>query len=51
MNCSKNYTFGQLYIGLSNIIIPRELGLKFDHSTFGYGLLSHSNHKIKYVLF
>jgi len=41
MSCTKNYTFHQLYQGLSNITIPREPGSKYEYSTFGMGLLGH----------
>lgn len=40
-DCTKNYTFDQLYEGLSNTIIPREPGTKVEYSTFGTGLLGH----------
>lgn len=38
-SCTKNYTFDQLYQGLSNTTIPREPGSKYEYSTFGSGLL------------
>jgi D-alanyl-D-alanine-carboxypeptidase/D-alanyl-D-alanine-endopeptidase len=38
-SCTKNYTFDQLYQGLSNTTIPREPGTKVEYSTFGLGLL------------
>lgn len=41
MNCTKNYTFDQFYQALSNFTLPRELGSKVEHSTFGTGLLGH----------
>ena len=41
MSCTKNYTFGQLYQGLSNTTITREPGSKYEYSTFGTGLLGH----------
>ncbi|MDQ6723883.1 MAG: beta-lactamase family protein [Thermoproteota archaeon] len=41
MNCIKNYTFDQLYQGLSNTTISREPGSKYEYSTFGSGLLGH----------
>ena len=41
MSCTKNYTFGQLYLGLSNTTITREPGSKYEYSTFGAGLLGH----------
>ena len=41
MSCTKNYTFDQLYQGLSNTTISREPGSKFEYSTFGSGLLGH----------
>ncbi|PWU80230.1 MAG: hypothetical protein DLM72_13260 [Candidatus Nitrosopolaris wilkensis] len=40
-SCTKNYTFDQFYQGLSNTTIPRELGLKFEYSTFGSALLGN----------
>jgi D-alanyl-D-alanine-carboxypeptidase/D-alanyl-D-alanine-endopeptidase len=40
-NCTKNYTFDQLYQGLSNTTITREPGTKVEYSTFGSGLLGH----------
>ena len=40
-NCTKNYTFDQLYQGLSNTTITREPGTKVEYSTFGIGLLGH----------
>jgi serine-type D-Ala-D-Ala carboxypeptidase/endopeptidase len=40
-NCTKNYTFDQLYQGLSDTTIPREPGSKVEYSTFGTGLLGH----------
>jgi D-alanyl-D-alanine-carboxypeptidase/D-alanyl-D-alanine-endopeptidase len=40
-NCTKNYTFDQLYQGLSNTTITREPGTKAEYSTFGSGLLGH----------
>lgn len=40
-NCTKNYTFDQLYQALSNITLSREPGSKFEYSTFGIGLLGH----------
>ena len=39
MSCTKNYTFDQLYQGLSNTTITREPGSKYEYSTFGTGLL------------
>ncbi len=39
MSCTKNYTFDQLYQGLSNTTISREPGSKYEYSTFGLGLL------------
>src|SRR6476659_8006368 len=41
MGCTKNYTFDQLYQGLSNTTITREPGSKYEYSTFGIGLLGH----------
>ena len=41
MSCTKNYTIGQLYQGLSNTTITREPGSKYEYSTFGTGLLGH----------
>ena len=41
MSCTKNYTIGQLYQGLSNTTITREPGSKYEYSTFGIGLLGH----------
>ena len=41
MNCAKNYTFDQLYQGLSNTTLSREPGSKVEYSTFGIGLLGH----------
>ena len=41
MNCTKNYTFNQLYQGLSNTTLSREPGSKFQYSSFGIGLLGH----------
>ena len=41
MNCTKNYTFDQLYQALSNFTLPREPGSKVEYSTFGTGLLGH----------
>jgi serine-type D-Ala-D-Ala carboxypeptidase/endopeptidase len=41
MNCAKNYTFDQLYQGLSNTTLSREPGSKVEYSTFGTGLLGH----------
>lgn len=41
MGCTKNYTFDQLYQGLSNTTITREPGSKYEYSTFGLGLLGH----------
>ena len=41
MSCTKNYTIGQLYQGLSNITLTREPGSKYEYSTFGTGLLGH----------
>ncbi len=40
-DCTKNYTFDQLYQGLSNTTIQREPGTKVEYSTFGTGLLGH----------
>jgi len=40
-NCTKNYTFDQLYQGLSNTTLSREPGSKVEYSTFGIGLLGH----------
>ena len=40
-NCTKNYTFDQLYQGLSNTTITREPGSKVEYSTFGIGFLGH----------
>jgi D-alanyl-D-alanine-carboxypeptidase/D-alanyl-D-alanine-endopeptidase len=40
-NCTKNYTFDQLYQALSNTTLSREPGSKFEYSTFGIGLLGH----------
>ncbi len=39
MNCTKNYTFDQLYKSFSNTTITREPDSKFEYSTFGSGLL------------
>src|SRR6478735_725933 len=39
LDCTKNYTFDQLYQGLSNTTITREPGSKVEYSTFGIGLL------------
>jgi D-alanyl-D-alanine-carboxypeptidase/D-alanyl-D-alanine-endopeptidase len=39
MSCTKNYTIGQLYQGLSNTTLTREPGSKYEYSTFGTGLL------------
>ena len=39
IDCSKNYTFDQLYQDLSNITLTSEPGLKFEYSTFGISLL------------
>ena len=41
MNCTENYTFDQLYQGLSDTTITREPGSKYEYSTFGTGLLGH----------
>jgi CubicO group peptidase (beta-lactamase class C family) len=41
MNCTKNYTFDQLYQALSNFTLPGEPGSKVEYSTFGTGLLGH----------
>jgi len=41
MNCTKNYTFDQLYQALSNFTLSREPGSKVEYSTFGIGLLGH----------
>jgi serine-type D-Ala-D-Ala carboxypeptidase/endopeptidase len=41
MICTKNYTIGQLYQGLSNTTLTREPGSKYEYSTFGTGLLGH----------
>jgi D-alanyl-D-alanine-carboxypeptidase/D-alanyl-D-alanine-endopeptidase len=41
MNCTKNYTFNQLYQALSNFTLTREPGSKVEYSTFGIGLLGH----------
>ncbi|MGA9744306.1 MAG: serine hydrolase domain-containing protein [Nitrososphaeraceae archaeon] len=41
MSCTKNYTIGQLYQGLSNTTLTREPGSKYEYSTFGTGLLGH----------
>lgn len=41
IDCAKNYTFDQFYLGLSNTQIPREPGSKVEYSTFGIGLLGH----------
>ena len=41
IGCTKNYTFDQLYQGLSNTTISREPGSKYEYSTFGLGLLGH----------
>jgi CubicO group peptidase (beta-lactamase class C family) len=41
MNCAKDYTFDQLYQGLSNTTLSREPGTKVEYSTFGIGLLGH----------
>ncbi len=41
MNCTKDYTFDQLYQGLSNTTISREPGSKVEYSTFGTALLGH----------
>jgi D-alanyl-D-alanine-carboxypeptidase/D-alanyl-D-alanine-endopeptidase len=38
-SCTQNYTFDQLYQGLSNTTITREPGSKYEYSTFGTGLL------------
>lgn len=38
-NCTKDYTFSQLYQALSNTTITREPGSKYEYSTFGSGLL------------
>ncbi|HYO05428.1 MAG TPA: serine hydrolase domain-containing protein, partial [Phototrophicaceae bacterium] len=40
-NCTKDYTFDQLYQGLSNTTIQREPGSQVEYSTFGIGLLGH----------
>jgi D-alanyl-D-alanine-carboxypeptidase/D-alanyl-D-alanine-endopeptidase len=39
MNCTKNFTIGQLYQSLSNTTLTREPGSKYEYSTFGTGLL------------
>jgi len=41
MDCTKNYTFDQLYKGLSNTTLSREPGSKFEYSSFGISLLGH----------
>ena len=41
IDCSKNYTFDQLYQDLSNATLTREPGSKFAYSTFGISLLGH----------
>ena len=41
MNCTKNYSFDQLYQAISNITLSREPGSKVEYSTFGTGLLGH----------
>jgi|SoiMethySBSTD1v2_1073268.scaffolds.fasta_scaffold226684_2 D-alanyl-D-alanine-carboxypeptidase/D-alanyl-D-alanine-endopeptidase len=41
IECSKNYTFDQLYQDLSNTTLTREPGSKYVYSTFGIGLLGH----------
>jgi CubicO group peptidase (beta-lactamase class C family) len=41
IECDKNYTFDQLYQDLSNTMLIREPGLKFEYSTFGISLLGH----------
>lgn len=41
MDCTKNYTFDQLYQGLSNTSVSREPGSKYEYSTLGSGLLGH----------
>jgi serine-type D-Ala-D-Ala carboxypeptidase/endopeptidase len=41
IECSKNYTFDQLYQDLSNATLTREPGSKYAYSTFGISLLGH----------
>ena len=41
IECSKNYTFDQLYQDLSNVTLTREPGSKYAYSTFGISLLGH----------
>jgi len=41
MDCTKDYTFDQLYQGLSNTTLSGEPGPKFDYSNFGTALLGH----------
>ena len=41
MNCTKDYTFDQLYQGLSNTTLLGEPGSKFDYSSFGSALPGH----------
>jgi D-alanyl-D-alanine-carboxypeptidase/D-alanyl-D-alanine-endopeptidase len=41
MDCTKNYTFDQLYQALSNTTITIDPGSKYEYSTFGIGLLGN----------
>ena len=40
-NCTKEYTFEQLYRALSNYTLTREPGSKAEYSSFGIDLLGH----------
>ena len=40
-NCTKDYTFEQLYQALSNFTLTREPGSKAEYSSFGIDLLGH----------
>jgi serine-type D-Ala-D-Ala carboxypeptidase/endopeptidase len=40
-NCTKEYTFEQLYQALSNYTLTREPGSKTEYSSFGIDLLGH----------
>ena len=40
-NCTKDYTFEQLYQALSNFTLTREPGSKVEYSSFGIDLLGH----------
>ena len=40
-NCTKDYTFEQLYQALSNFTLTREPGSKSEYSSFGIDLLGH----------